>query len=105
MIWLLFNAVCGIYNLVKFDHSVLKAFSPYFAGHYLVRNGEQGWRSLGGLLLAFTGVEALFADLGAFSKRAIQLSWLCFAFPCLLLAYIGQAAFIAQDTTGALRRL
>jgi KUP system potassium uptake protein len=65
-----------------------------------VRNKEEGWRSLGGLLLAFTGVEALFADLGAFSKRAIQISWLCFSFPCLLLAYIGQAAYISQDATG-----
>jgi KUP system potassium uptake protein len=65
-----------------------------------VRNGTEGWRSLGGLLLAFTGVEALFADLGAFSKRAIQISWLAFAFPCLLLAYIGQAAYIAQDASG-----
>jgi KUP system potassium uptake protein len=127
MIWLLFNFCCGIYNLVKFDHTVLKvsgfsayslaadvlrdksehitnqvsqAFSPYFAGSYLVRNREEGWRSLGGLLLAFTGVEALFADLGAFSKRAIQISWLCFSFPCLLLAYIGQAAYISQDATG-----
>jgi KUP system potassium uptake protein len=42
-------------------------------------------------------VEALFADLGAFSRRAIQLSWLCFAFPCLLLAYIGQAAYISAN--------
>src|SRR4051812_10086486 len=83
-----------------FDHSVLKAFNPYYAGAYLARNKEEGWRSLGGLLLAFTGVEALFADLGAFSKRAIQISWLAFAFPCLLLAYIGQAAYIAQDATG-----
>ena len=93
------SGICGIYNLAKFDHSVLKAFSPYFAGAYLVRNGEAGWKSLGGLLLAFTGVEALFADLGAFSKRAIQLSWLAFAFPCLLLAYIGQAAHISHDVT------
>ena len=51
-------------------------------------------------MLAFTGVEALFADLGAFSKRAIQLSWLLLAFPCLLLAYIGQAAYISHDASG-----
>ncbi|KAK9329400.1 potassium transporter-domain-containing protein [Lipomyces starkeyi] len=99
IIWLLFNLCSGIYNLVKFDHTVLKAFSPFFAGAYLARNKEQGWRSLGGLLLAFTGVEALFADLGAFSRRAIQLSWLCLVYPCLLLAYIGQAAYISQDVT------
>ena len=96
IIWLLFNLCSGIYNLAMFDYTVLKAFSPYFAGSFLMRNKEEGWRALGGLLLAFTGVEALFADLGAFSKRAIQLSWLCFAFPCLLLAYIGQAAYISQ---------
>ena len=99
-LWLLFNLVSGIYNLVMYDHTVLKAFSPYFAFEYLIRNGHDGWKSLGGLLLAFTGVEALFADLGAFSKRAIQLSWLCLAFPCLLFAYIGQAAYISVDQTG-----
>lgn len=98
IIWLAFNASFGIYNLVKFDHSVLKAFSPSFAFGYLIRNGTDGWRSLGGVLLAFTGVEALFADLGAFSRGAIQLSWLCYTYPCLLLAYIGQAAYISMNT-------
>lgn len=98
-IWLLFNLVSGIYNLAKFDYTVLKAFSPAFAFSYFTRNGHDGWRSLGGILLAFTGVEALFADLGAFSKRAVQLSWLGLAYPCLLFAYIGQAAFISADAT------
>lgn len=98
-IWLLFNMVAGIYNLAKHDHTVLKAFSPSYAFTYLVRNGQDGWTALGGLLLAFTGVEALFADLGAFSKRAVQLSWLCLAYPCLLLAYVGQAAYISTDET------
>ena len=95
IVWLAFNAAFGIYNLTFYDHSVLKAFSPYFAGAYLVRNGAEGWKALGGILLAFTGVEALFADLGAFSMRAIQLSWLCYTFPCLLLGYIGQAAYMS----------
>ncbi|EHK25580.1 uncharacterized protein TRIVIDRAFT_145062 [Trichoderma virens Gv29-8] len=98
-IWLLLNMISGIYNLVKHDHTVLKAFSPSYAFTYLVRNGQDGWTSLGGLLLAFTGVEALFADLGAFSKRAVQISWLGLTYPCLLLSYIGQAAFISTDET------
>jgi KUP system potassium uptake protein len=55
-------------NLAKHDATVLKAFSPYFAGLWFVRNGTDGWKQLGGILLAFTGVEALFADLGAFSR-------------------------------------
>lgn len=97
IIWLTFNFSFGIYNLARYDYSVLKAFSPYFAGAFFVRNKTDGWRSLGGILLAFTGVEAMFADLGAFSRRAIQLSWLFFAFPCLLLAYIGQAAYISRN--------
>ncbi|KAK9438325.1 potassium transporter [Metarhizium brunneum] len=98
-IWLLFNFCAGIYNLAVHDYTVLKAFSPHFAFDYLIRNGSEGWKSLGGLLLSFTGVEALFANLGAFSKRAVQISWLCLAYPCLLLAYIGQAAYISTDET------
>ena len=97
IIWLLFNSCFGIYNLANYDHSVLVAFDPGYAFKYLIRNGNEGWKSLGGVLLAFTGVEALFADLGAFSMRAIQISWLCFTFPCLLLAYIGQAAYISRN--------
>lgn len=95
IIWLGFNAVFGMYNLAKYDHTVLKAFNPAYAFEFLIRHKTDGWRMLGGVLLAFTGVEALFADLGAFSRKAIQISWLCYTFPCLLLAYIGQAAFIS----------
>ncbi|PBP24692.1 potassium transporter [Diplocarpon rosae] len=97
IVWLGFNAGFGIYNLVKFDHTVLKAFSPSFAFKLLTRNKTEGWRKLGGILLAFTGVEALFADLGAFSRKAIQISWLGYAMPCLLLGYIGQAAYISRN--------
>jgi len=113
ILWLSFNAGFGIYNLVKFDHTVLKAFNPGYAFSrdlssklvyekltlvvFMARRKTDGWGMLGGVLLAFTGVEALFADLGAFSRKAIQLSWFCFAFPCLLIAYVGQAAYISHD--------
>jgi KUP system potassium uptake protein len=95
IIWLGSLAGFGIYNLVNYDWRVLEAFNPGEGFLYLIRNGTSGWRSLGGILLAFTGVEALFADLGAFSKRAIQISWLGYCLPCLLLTYAGQAAKIA----------
>ncbi|KAK0632708.1 potassium transporter-domain-containing protein [Immersiella caudata] len=95
MTWLGFNAAFGIYNLVQFDSTILKAFSPYFAIEFFVEHKTHGWKMLGGILLSFTGVEALFADLGAFSLRAIQISWMCYTYPCLLLAYIGQAAYIS----------
>jgi KUP system potassium uptake protein len=100
ILWLLMLAGFGIYNLVKYDAGVFKAFNPGEAFMYLIRHGKDGWRSLGGVLLCFTGVEALFADLGAFSMRAIQISWLCYCLPCLLLTYIGQAAYIAAKPDG-----
>lgn len=96
LVWLAFNAGFGIYNLANYDWSVLKAFSPYFAFRFFTDKKTEAWRMLGGILLAFTGVEALFADLGAFSIRAVQLSWMCYTYPCLLLAYVGQAAYISH---------
>ncbi|SPO02054.1 probable HAK-1 potassium transporter [Cephalotrichum gorgonifer] len=95
IVWLGFNGGFGIYNLIKYDWRVLKAFSPYFAFRFFIEKKTEGWKMLGGVLLAFTGVEALFADLGAFSMRAVQMSWLLWAFPCLLLAYSGQAAHLS----------
>jgi KUP system potassium uptake protein len=96
IIWLLLNSAFGMYNLAKHDHGMLQAFNPYYAFDYLVRNKHRGWRSLGGILLCFTGVEVLFAGIGAFSRQAIQVSWIGFVYPSLLLTYIGQAAFIAE---------
>lgn len=75
---------------------MLQAFNPYYAFDYLARNKYNGWRSLGGILLCFTGVEVLFAGIGAYSRQAIQVSWIGFVYPSLLLTYIGQAAFIAE---------
>ncbi|KAK1637548.1 potassium uptake protein [Colletotrichum phormii] len=95
IIWLGFNGAFGIYNLVKYDYTVLKAFSPYYAIHFFMDKKTEGWKMLGGVLLCFTGVEALFADLGAFSMRAVQMSWLLWTYPCLILAYSGQAAHLA----------
>lgn len=95
IVWLGMLAGFGIYNMVWYDWRVLKAFNPGEAFMYLIRHKTDGWLSLGGVLLAFTGVEALFADLGAFSMKAIQISWLGWCLPCLMLTYIGQAAYIA----------
>lgn len=62
IVWLAFNASFGIYNLAKYDHSVLKAFSPYYAIRFFADGKTESWKMLGGILLSFTGVEALFAD-------------------------------------------
>ncbi|CAL5034217.1 unnamed protein product [Urochloa decumbens] len=94
--WLLLMGGVGVYNLVAHDVGVLRAFNPKHAVDYFRRNGREAWVSLGGVLLCFTGTEALFADLGYFSVRSIQLSFACGLVPAVLLAYMGQAAFLRR---------
>ncbi|KAI9269246.1 putative potassium transporter 5 [Phascolomyces articulosus] len=99
-IWLVLNLVCGICSVVNYDASMFQAFSPYWIYHWFANHGRQGWEMLSGTLLCFTGVEAIFADLGHFAPSSVRISWLFFAYPCILMAYIGEAACIVADTTG-----
>lgn len=73
LLWLAFNASFGIYNLVQYDHSVLKAFNPYFAIQFFKHGKTESWKMLGGILLSFTGVEALFADRKSYQARTFAL--------------------------------
>lgn len=96
ILWLLLIGAVGVYNLLKHDISVLRAFNPKYIYDYFHRNNKSAWVSLGGVLLCFTGTEALFADLGYFSIRSIQLSFAFFLVPSVLLCYAGQAAFLRK---------
>ncbi len=69
----MFVAGIGLYNAIKFDAKVFAAVSPHYAVRFFARNGFDGWRMLGGILLCVTGTEAMFADLGHFSVTAIQV--------------------------------
>jgi len=70
------------------------AWNPAHAVNFFARHGEIGWLALGNVVLAITGVEALFADLGHFGAGPVRFGWLALAYPCLLLNYIGQAAHV-----------
>ncbi|XP_066369797.1 potassium transporter 27-like [Miscanthus floridulus] len=94
LLWLLLIAGVGLYNLIKYDTGALRAFNMKYIIDYFRRNKKKGWVSLGGILLCFTGTEALFADLGYFSIKSIQLSFGFGLVPSVLLAYIGQAAYL-----------
>ncbi|XP_027350064.1 potassium transporter 5-like [Abrus precatorius] len=94
--WFAFIAGIGIYNIFKYDIGVLRAFNPKYIYDYFKRNGKQGWLSLGGVFLCITGSEAMFADLGHFNVRAIQISFTCITGPSILAAYCGQAAFLRK---------
>ncbi|KAL2473956.1 Potassium transporter 10 [Forsythia ovata] len=97
LLWFLLIGGIGIFNICKYDSSVLKAFSPVYIYRYFKRGGKAGWTSLGGIMLSITGTEALFADLAHFPVSAIQLAFTVVVFPCLLLAYSGQAAYLMQN--------
>ncbi|KAG6581970.1 Potassium transporter 5, partial [Cucurbita argyrosperma subsp. sororia] len=95
-IWFSFIGGIGLFNLFKHDPAVLKAFNPKYIFDYFKRNGRQAWVSLGGVFLCITGTEAMFADLGHFNVRAIQISFGSIVFPALIAAYSGQAAYLRK---------
>ncbi|XP_010681416.1 potassium transporter 10 isoform X2 [Beta vulgaris subsp. vulgaris] len=96
LLWFLMIGGIGIFNIWKYDSSVLKAFSPVYLYRYLKNGGKDGWTSLGGIMLSITGTEALFADLAHFPVLAVQIAFTVIVFPCLLLAYSGQAAYLVN---------
>ncbi|XP_027355875.1 potassium transporter 7 [Abrus precatorius] len=100
-IWFCSLAGIGIYNLVKYDSSVLRAFNPIHIYYFFKRNSTKAWYSLGGCLLCATGSEAMFADLCYFSVRSVQLSFVFLVLPCLLLGYLGQAAYLMENHADA----
>lgn len=104
LIWFILLGTIGAYNLIKHDSSVLKAFNPIHIYYFFDRNSNKAWYSLGGCLLCATGSEAMFADLCHFSVRSVQLTYAFLVLPCLLLGYLGQAAYLMSnhaDTTHA----
>ncbi|XP_059656041.1 putative potassium transporter 12 isoform X2 [Cornus florida] len=95
-LWFFSLGSIGIYNLIKHDISVLRAFNPAYIYFFFKKNTRQAWSALGGCVLCITGAEAMFADLGHFSVPAIQIAFSFVVFPCLLLAYLGQAAYLMK---------
>ncbi|KAJ1387319.1 Potassium transporter [Sesbania bispinosa] len=97
LLWFLLIGGIGVYNIWKYGSSVLRAFSPVYIYRYFKRGGKDGWTSLGGIMLSITGTEALFADLAHFPVSSVQLAFTVVVFPCLLLAYSGQAAYLMNN--------
>ncbi|CAI8615072.1 unnamed protein product [Vicia faba] len=96
-IWFALIAGIGMYNFIKHDTSVIKALNPKYIVDYFIRNKKHAWISLGGVVLCTTGTEALFADVGHFTVRSIQISMCCVTYPALILAYAGQASFLRKN--------
>ncbi|KAJ0449870.1 putative potassium transporter [Helianthus annuus] len=95
-VWFALIGGIGVFNFIKFDPSVAKAINPKYIIDYFKRNGKDGWISLGGVVLAITGTEAMFADLGHFTVKSIQISMGCVVYPALITAYSGQASWLRK---------
>ncbi|KAL3578240.1 hypothetical protein D5086_019744 [Populus alba] len=102
-LWFFSLGAIGIYNLVKHDISVLRALNPAYIYFFFKKNSSAAWSALGGCVLCITGAEAMFADLGHFSVQSIQIAFTCVVFPCLLLAYMGQASYLMKYPDSASR--
>ena len=92
-IWFASLAVDGVWNIVKAP-VILEAINPIYALRFVTSHGVASFLVLGSVLLAITGAEALYADMGHFGKRAIRIAWFGLVAPALVLNYFGQGALL-----------
>ena len=92
-VWFVLLGIIGLSHIFD-DPSVLYAVNPYFAIAYLSNQPDVAFLTIGAVFLAVTGAEALYVDLGHFGRRPIVVAWLAIVFPCLLLNYFGQGAYV-----------
>ncbi|MCM2456346.1 potassium transporter Kup [Rhizobium sp. CG4] len=95
VLWFLVMGGVGVMHISD-DFGILAAFNPLYAAEFLLREGFLGVVVLGAVFLTVTGAEALYADLGHFGRRPIQLAWFLLVFPALTLNYLGQGAFVLK---------
>jgi KUP system potassium uptake protein len=98
MVWFGVLALGGVLNVYVVPE-ILTALNPYYGLRFLYQNGWVAFVGLGAIVLALTGAEALYADMGHFGRRPIRLAWFRFVFPALALNYLGQGALIMNDPT------
>ena len=99
VVWFLAIGLLGLGSIVR-EPVVLAAVSPSYAVGFIAAHGIESFLILGGVFLAVTGGEALYADLGHFGRRPIRLGWFALVLPCLLLNYFGQGALLLGDPQG-----
>ncbi|CAL0314054.1 unnamed protein product [Lupinus luteus] len=96
IIWLFCIGAIGVYNIFHWNPHVYKALSPYYIFLFFRKTHNGGWMALGGVFLCVTGSEAMFADLGHFSQLSIKIAFTSVVYPSLVLAYMGQAAYLSR---------
>jgi len=97
-VWFLSIAIAGLLH-IRDDPHVLAAINPLYGIAFLIDHGAIGLVTLGAVFLVVTGGEALYADLGHFGRKPIQIAWLSLVLPALLLNYFGQGALVLANPT------
>jgi KUP system potassium uptake protein len=100
MLWFATLACLGVYNIIE-NPRVLLAMNPLYAVEFMLSNKAMALVAMGNVVLAVTGAEALYADMGHFGRRPIQLAWYGFVLPSLVLNYFGQGARILVEPEAA----
>ena len=95
-VWFVAIALLGLRMIVR-EPAILLALNPYHAIRFFGSHGIAAFLALGGVVLAVTGTEALYADMGHFGRNPIRVAWLGFVLPALLLNYFGQGALLLRE--------
>jgi KUP system potassium uptake protein len=96
IVWFLAIGACGVVGIVD-NPEVLRALSPTYAVGFLVHHFGTAFFALAAVVLAITGAEALYADLGHFGHAPIARAWLALVFPACILSYMGQGALVLAN--------
>lgn len=100
LLWFLAMGLFGLYRI--FDNpTIFNALMPWHGVNYIFGHPATSFAAVGAVFLAVTGAEALYADLGHFGRRPIVVAWLWIIFPCLVMNYLGQGAFILSHQKAA----
>jgi KUP system potassium uptake protein len=99
-LWFVTIAILGTIEIAR-SPQILLAINPWHGISFFIRNGFAGFVILGAVVLAVTGAEALYADMGHFGKRPIRVAWFALVLPALLLNYFGQAALVLREPAAA----
>jgi KUP system potassium uptake protein len=96
LLWFFALGAVGLYNIAQ-NPVVFQALNPLHALSFVTGHGFASFVVLGAVLLAFTGAEALYADMGHFGKRAVRIAWFGLVLPALVLNYFGQGALLIAN--------